>query len=359
MKPKKTQQGAFEKAGECLYRYSTSGAYFALFKIRGEQTRVNLQTRDLATAKRKRDEEREKFRKTDQDKRNFTLRDCVKTYIEGKANLKKKSQHRFNRVLNALVDFQDPQTCEVTLGDFKMGKITSGLIKKFHGELVKDVSVKTSKEYLTVLKSFFRDALADKIIGDDPTTTLKEARKVKGTVKVIPQLDQVKKIITQIRSEPYSDTRNESADFLTFLAGAGLGNAEASNLLVRHINWDEDKMLIRRVKTDVEFEVPIYPAVRELLKRRTKDKKADEPVFDVKNIKKSLKTACKKLGYPNFTHRSFRKFFITNALDSKVDPRVVAELQGHSDPKLVLKVYSVVSGEHISKESAKVNFSLD
>lgn len=342
-----------------MYRFSTTGAYFALFKIRGVQTRVNLQTRDLPTAKRKRDEEREKLLKTDQDKRNFTLRDCVKNYIDGKASLKEKSQHRFKRVLNSLVDFKDPQTGESSLGDFKMGKITSGAIKRFHGALIKDVSVKTSKEYLTVLRSFFRDALADKIIGDNPTTELKEKRPVGGKKKQIPSLDQVKKIITQIRSETLSDTRNESADFLTFLAGAGLGNAEASNLLVRHVDWDMDKILIRRVKTDVEFHVPIYTAVRELLKRRTKGKKADDPVFDVKNIKKSLKTACKKLGYPNFTHRSFRKFFITNALDSKVDPRVVAELQGHSDPKLVLKVYSEVSGEHIDKEAAKVNFSLD
>jgi len=359
VKPKKNQPGAFEKAGECLYRYSTTGAYFALFKIRGEQTRVNLQTRDLATAKRKRDEEREKLQKIDHEKRNFTLGECVKNYIKGKANLAKKSQQRFERVLNALVEFQDPQTGEGSIGDFKMTKITSGVIKRFHGDLVKDVSVKTSKEYLTVLKSFFRDALADKIIGDDPTIGLKEARKVKGTVKVIPKLDQVIKIIDQIRTEPFSDTGKESADFLTFLAGAGLGNAEASNLLVRHINWDTDKMLIRRVKTDAEFEVPIYPAVRELLKRRTEGKKADENVFGVKNIKKSLKTACSKLRFPHFTHRSFRKFFITRALDSGADPRVVAELQGHSDPKLVLKVYSEVSDEHIIKEAAKVKFSLD
>jgi len=44
-------------------------------KIGSKQTRVNLQTRDLATAKRKRVAEKAKLVKTDKGKLNFTLRD--------------------------------------------------------------------------------------------------------------------------------------------------------------------------------------------------------------------------------------------------------------------------------------------
>ena len=359
MKPSKSQKGTFVKVGECLYKFSSTGAYFALFKVRGKQTRVNLQTHDKETAKRLRDVEREKLLKTDQEKSNLTVRQCVRTYIEDKSTLAPKSQHRYTHVLNSFVDFEDKQSGGGTIGDRKMAKITAGVIKRFHAELVKKVSVQTSKEYLTVLKSFFRGAHKEKIIGDNPTTDLKESRRVKKKLSVIPKLEQVKKIIEKIRSEPFSDTREKAADFLTFLAGAGLGNAEASNLLVRHIDWDEEKILIKRVKTDVEFKVPIYPAVLPLLKRLTKDKNLDDHVFDVQSIKKSLATACKKLGYPNFTHRSFRKFFITRELDAGTDPRVVAALQGHSDPKLVLKVYSEVSDGHIKKEAAKVKFTLN
>ena len=359
MKASKPQKGTFEKVGECLYRFSSTGAYFALFKIRGKQTRVNLQTRDKETAKRKRDEEREKLLKTDQNKINLTVSECVKAYIDSKSTLAEKSQHRYKRVLNAFAEFIDKQSGDTPIGDQKMSKITGGVIKRFHNDLVRKVSVKTSKEYLTVLRSFFRDAFNDKVIGDNPTTDLKETRKVKKRIKPIPKLEQVKKIIEKIRGEPFSDTREEAADFLTFLAGAGMGNAEASNLRVRDINWEEDKMIVRRVKTDVDFEVPIFPSIKPLLKRLTKDKNLDDHVFDVRSIKKSLATACKKLGYPNFTHRSFRKFFITRALDSGADPRVVAKLQGHSDPKLVLQVYSEVSGAHIEKEAAKVKFTLE
>jgi integrase len=356
VKHSKSQTGTFERVAECLYRYSTTGAYFAVFKLKGRQTRVNLQTRDLASAKRKRDAEKTKLIKTDQDKRNCTLGEYVKTYLETKSQLAAKTRHRYGRVLTALARYKPSK--EVSLGDCRMGKVTTEFLRRFHKKLESSVSVRASKEYLTVLKSFFRDAHADKVIGDDPAVGLRETRKPESSIKVIPKLEQVQKVIATIRNERLSDTRHEAADFLTFLAGAGLGNAEAANLLVSHVDLKEEQLRIKRVKTNVEFFVPIYPSIRELLVRRVKDKAPTDKVFSVKDIKKSLARACEKLGFPNFTHRSFRKFFITRALDSGTDPRVVAELQGHSDPKLVLKVYSEVSAEHLKKEAAKVDFSL-
>ena len=350
------QTGTFERVAECLYRYSTTGTYFALLKVRGKQTRVNLQTRDLATAKRKRDAEKNKLSKTDHDKRNCTLRECVETYLEGKSQLASKTRHRYRRVLRALTDHR--LSGAVPLGDSRIAKVTTEHLRRFHKSLDADVGVRTSKEYLTVLKAFFRDAHADKLIGEDPALGLRETRKPETSVKAIPKLEQVRQVIATIRKEPLSDTREEAADFLTFLAGAGLGNAEAANLLVSDVNLEEGQLRIKRVKTKVEFKVPIYPAIRDLLARRVEGRASTDKVFTVKDIKKSLARACKKLGYPNFTHRSFRKFFITRALDSGTDPRVVAALQGHSDPKLVLKVYSEVSGEHIRQEAAKVDFSL-
>jgi integrase len=356
LKNRKSQTGTFERVAECLYRYSTTGAYFALLKVNGVQTRVNLQTRDLATAKRKRDAEKDKSIRTDQDRRNCTLGEYVKTYLEGKSHLAFKTRHRYGRVLSALTRYE--ASGEVLLGDFRMGKVTTEILRRFHKNLGLSVSVRTSKEYLTVLKAFFRDAHADKVIGDNPALGLRETRKPECSIKAIPKLEQVQKIIATIRSERLSDTRHEAADFLTFLAGAGLGNAEAANLLVSHVDFEEGRIRVKRVKTSVEYFVPIYPAIRDLLVRRIKDKAPTDNVFAVKDIKKSLAAACRKLGFPNFTHRSFRKFFITRALDSGTDPRVVAALQGHADPKLVLKVYSEVSDEHLKREAAKVNFDL-
>jgi len=42
--------GVFQKVGECLYRYSSNGVYYARIKVHGKEIRRNLGTinRDLA-----------------------------------------------------------------------------------------------------------------------------------------------------------------------------------------------------------------------------------------------------------------------------------------------------------------------
>ena len=43
----------FEKVGPCLYRYTATGTYYALLKVKGRQVRRSLGTTDRALAKRK------------------------------------------------------------------------------------------------------------------------------------------------------------------------------------------------------------------------------------------------------------------------------------------------------------------
>lgn len=348
------------KVAECLYRYVPSGQYFALVKVGGKQRRVNLQTSDLATAKRNRDDEREKLQKINQDTIKRTLSEQVKGFLETKELLAHKTQLRYKRVLNALCDYEDKHGPEGLLGDRKMTKIDKSTLERFYPVLVEKAGIGTAKDYLEVLKAFFEHAKEDKVIAENPAEKIKDTRdKEDKAEEKLPSIDQVKKIINQIRNERHSDTGKESADFLTFLAGAGIGNGEAAALLVEDIDWGTNLIHFKRLKTKKHFHVPIYDSVRELLRRRCEGLKPKDHVFGVKSIKKSLKTACDKLELPNFTHRSFRKFFITRALDAGADPRVVAKAQGHKRSRLVLEVYSKVTDEKMHEEAAKVKFSLD
>jgi len=47
--PKKS---AFQKVGECLYRYSSNGVYYARFESGGKEIRRSLRTTDRASAQR-------------------------------------------------------------------------------------------------------------------------------------------------------------------------------------------------------------------------------------------------------------------------------------------------------------------
>jgi hypothetical protein len=44
--------GSFQKVGECLYRYSSNGVYYARFESSGKEIRRSLRTTDRASAQR-------------------------------------------------------------------------------------------------------------------------------------------------------------------------------------------------------------------------------------------------------------------------------------------------------------------
>ena len=349
--------GSFVKVAECLYRYDKSGSYFALFKVAGRQRRINLETKDLAHAKRLRDEERRKLERVDHAKSQNTLEACIPDYLKRKELLSKNSRDRTTRVLERLRDFVDGDG--LPLGKWKVAKIAKGNLERFMNEMTKseELSVRTRKDYLALLKGFFTDLVDDDVIAVSPAEKYKITERTPKVIRKTPSLEEVKAIIEEIRTSPFSDTREESADFLQFMAGAGVGNAEAYALKVGDINWKAGTMRLRRVKTKTDYDVPIFPAVEEMLKRRVKDKDAKERVFSVKDIKKSLTRACNVLKLPHYSHRAFRRFFITAALDANASARAVASWQGHSDIKLVLQVYSEVRGEYSKQESTKVLFT--
>ena len=75
-----------------------------------------------------------------------------------------------------------------------------------------------------------------------------------------------------------------------------------------------------------------------------------EKVFRVLNAKKAITAACKRLSLPHYSHRSFRRMFVTRAIERGVDVKVIAEWQGHRDGgKLILDTYSHVAPQHSAR----------
>ncbi len=80
------------------------------------------------------------------------------------------------------------------------------------------------------------------------------------------------------------------------------------------------------------------------------DPPGDEKVFQVLNAKKAISAACKRLGLLAYSHRSFRRMFITRCIEKGVDVKVIAEWQGHRDGgKLILDTYSHVAPKHSTR----------
>jgi integrase len=101
------------------------------------------------------------------------------------------------------------------------------------------------------------------------------------------------------------------------------------------------------------------PALRDFLARLKDEKKpkAAECVSEIKDAKKSLASACRKLNLPHFTHHDLRHFFATTCIESGVDIPTISRWLGHKDGgALAMKVYGHLRQEHSFEMSKRVSF---
>jgi integrase len=148
-----------------------------------------------------------------------------------------------------------------------------------------------------------------------------------------------------ILSNSYSDTAEKAYDLGMFIGLAALGEAEARNLKWQDINWETQRIKIKRIKTDTDFEIPIYkwlkPHLLDIFERSGQPKVGH--VFKLKTIKRSLESACEALGFDLYTPRNLRQMGIVRQLDVGLKPKIVAKYQGHQDGGiLIMNTYSEV-----------------
>lgn len=199
------------------------------------------------------------------------------------------------------------------------------------------------------VKEIFTMAVRDGLIARSPADTLTSMR-VPRPIRPTPTFQEFRAIVENIRWQQFHSDAEESADFVEFLGLAGLGQAEASALTWGDIDWERGRIITFRHKTASGFAIPLYPQLRPLLERRRRTSACQGPdgrVFLINDAKKGIANACQRLGLRSYSHRAFRRMFITRAIEKGVDPKVIAEWQGHKDGgKLILQTYSHVNPAH-------------
>jgi integrase len=351
---------SFEKVGECLYRNSSSRTYYALVKVRGKQFKQSLKTKDLPEAKRKlRD-----YRASLEVAKPYSGRVTVKTVCESfRTTFQDQSESTRQNKEIMLAKFED------RFGETLMRNLSKSEVLGWLASL--PYSTSWRNQHLRLIRAMLRLAVDDGLIFRSPLEGVKE-KKVEKPIRHTPTREQFQAIVASIRAQSAADTRDESADFVEFLGLAGLGLAEVSSLRWADVDMERSQIITYRHKTRAGFAVPIYPQTRPLLDKRyalatrhTETKpSANDKIFGVSDPKKAIEAACLRLGYirlsqdgkklPLYSSRSFRRLFITNAIERGVDIKVIAQWQGHRDGgKLLLDTYSHVRPEH-SENMAKL-----
>ncbi|MBA3353856.1 MAG: tyrosine-type recombinase/integrase [Blastocatellia bacterium] len=316
--------------------------YYARIKTRSKDIRRSLGTTDPDLARRNLRALRNEQSQIDHTrKRRLTLSALVGSFLQTINHQKPKTIERKTLTAGRIksdwptgsqtqVDAVKPSDVRLWLARYNFGPVSRNL-------------------HLACAKEIFDMAVADGVIGSSPAAGLK-AMKLDKPIRQTPSVGEFKLIVADIRAQRFNADAQASADFVEFVGQCGLGQAEAGALKVQDVDWQRGTITTFRHKTKSGFVVPIYPQVRALLERLVAKKDGSDHVFAIKDAKRAIAAACRRLNLPAYSHRAFRRMFITRALERGVDVKTIATWQGHKDGgKLILQTYSHINPVHSNR----------
>jgi len=332
------KNGELHRVGESLYRYSSNGVYYARIKTDGKEIRRSLRTTDRALARRNLTALKDELRQVDRSQGRVTLAELCDRYLKTIRHQKPKTVER-KTFIGARIKRDWPSGALTQITRIRPSDVDLWLSRYQFGSASRNL-------FIAGIKEVFAMAVRDRAIAISPAAHLRYAKREKP-IRLTPTFEQFKAIIADVRAQQFNADAQDSADFLEFLGLAGLGQAEAASLRRADIDLDASRLITFRQKTSTGFAIPIYPQLWPLLEKLCEGKSNGDVIFKVRDAKKALAGACRRLNLPGFTQRSLRRMFITRAIEKGIDVKVIAEWQGHRDGgKLILDTYSHVNRTH-------------
>jgi len=325
-----------------LYRYNPSGQFFARVRRGGKLYRRKLSTGDLELAKRKLADFKRDLERVDNTKGNTSFAAVLDDYaatLNGAESEVAKKRSLIEKVKTTLFGAET-----LPLRTVKPSQVEAWLTKHY-GRF----SASAYNAALTLIRQALDSAVRDRIIVESPVAHLKY-RKRKKPIRLTPTFEQFQEIVSDIRSQRFNADSQASGDFLEAMGLLGLGQAELSAIRRSDVDLERGQIIVYRHKTDQGFAIPLYPQARTLIEKLCEGKAHDERLFKIDDARKALGSACRRLKFRAFSQRSFRRMFITRAIERGVDVKVIAEWQGHRDGgKLILQTYSHVNPVHSNR----------
>jgi integrase len=373
--PSAKSKSKFERIEPGLYRYRSSGVFYSVLKMDGKTIWKNLHVIDKPTARRLLAHARADQNTLNSNLSGLEFGELTDKYLATIAGKAPKTVATRKGIINGLKAALRSST--------KVRDIKPSDVGTWAGEL--EMEERSFNEYIRVAKDIFKLAVADRVIVKSPAADLRR-KKLHDVDHRTPTQEQFHAIVADIRAHRFNAHAKDSADFIEFMALAGLGQAELKNLRicdfveekVAKMVIDEgqsrleervvERLEVRRGKTGKKFRVPVYPKVKPLLIKliaqasmpapQTNEDKANfslRRLFRIDDAKKALGGACKRLGLPQYEPRSLRRLFITDAVEKGLTFKVIAATQGHSDGGvLIAKTYSHLRTEHLDEMAARL-----
>jgi integrase len=354
-----------------LIRYKPSQTYFARLRIKGKLIRRSLKTTTFSVAKlRLADLESAERKRTRSSaavlQGKMTFGDTLALYKQQRKNdlnIKPGTRDYDDYRIKALLESWPG------LEGKDVSKISDSECKSWSETNAKKVSSSSHNHTVGIPRRVFKITIEAGARYDNPALAAKWVKEHTKKQIRLPEVGQLEMILNEIRNSGNRRYANVSADLVEFLAYGGFRKTEAENVTWADCDFTRAQIAVRGSpeaglkgrRVGESRIVPMIPDMRRLLARLKNERPNIHPndrIMLVTDCKKSINSACKKLGIARFTHHDLRHLFATRCIESGVDIPTVARWLGHKDGgALAMKVYGHLRDSHSAAMALKVHFS--
>jgi len=294
----------------------------------------------------------------------MTFGDALAAYqqkLQNDPNIKPKTKEYYEFRIKALLeswpDLKGKDVSKISRSDCESWSITNA----------KATSSSSHNHTVSILRHVFQITIEAGARYDNPALAAKRVKERTEKQIKLPESSQFDQLVETIRNSG-SGFAKPSAELVQFLAFGGFRKSEARYVTWRDCDFTHGKIIVRgSPETGLKGRhvgenrvVPMISEMRQLLEKIKGDQSPapDGPVMQVFECKKSITTACRKLGIARFTHHDLRHLFATRCIESGVDIPTVSRWMGHKDGgALAMKVYGHLRDQHSTNMAQKVVFS--
>lgn len=231
-----------------------------------------------------------------------------------------------------------------TLGkkDIKLRDITPLFIEGFQNFLLMKLKVNTTNKQMKMLKKILAFAVKERYLEVNPFTMVLREEKLDYDVLS-------KEEIVNLYGVQFIDSRIEAIrDMFVFQCYTGLAYSDMANLSREDIQ--DDVIIKRRKKTDIQFVIPLLSIAKEILEKYN----YELPIISNQKYNQYLKVLADAVGMKKKLHSHLaRHTFATLLLNNGVDMKTISRTLGHSSMKITEKIYASMMNETVVENIRK------
>lgn len=287
-------------------------------------------------------------------------------YEQAKPNVKQSTFEGYVRLVNRHI--------KPLLGAFYLHEINEERLRSFSDQLSRTLAQSTVKGIQRLLKACLKEAVAAGLLMESPynhyrmpkaphkaprVLTLNEQRKLEKAALSTGSIEQILPLYTGLRLGEVCALEWSDIDFSAKTLHVQRSVQRLRNPSAQH----KTALQLGTPKSDSSVrEIPIPAFLLPLLQTKKLEAAGSPFVFPGKNgaamdprtMQNHFKTLTKTLDIPNAHVHTLRHTFATRCLEQHIGFEVLAQLLGHSSPRITMDHYAHATGENMRRSISKL-----